>query len=97
MEQARAAWRQEFEKNLQKWQDMTEEQKNKYIHTVFKKFEETARENRQAALILFLKWLQSPQGAIAFPYLWKDEYRQTMIDIIYHAMRIFYKVVGVSV
>jgi len=87
-------WREEFQRKLSKWRELSPEAKHKAIVTIFKKFEEKAKGDKLKTLFEFMKWLQSPEGAIIFPYLWKDEYREVMIDIAYYSMRIFYKVLG---
>jgi hypothetical protein len=48
------------------------------------------------AALEFLRWLRSPDGALAWPYIWRDEYRQTMIDITYHMMNIVHKIIILS-
>ena len=70
---------------------MTHEQRVEYIRQVFNALIETAKQDRMTALMEFIQWLRSPDGALAWPYLWKSEYRQIMVDIASHSLSIFHK------
>jgi len=70
---------------------MTHEQRVEYIRQVFNALIEVAKQDRTAALMEFIQWLRSPDGALAWPYLWEPEYRQIMVDIASHFLSIFHK------
>ena len=81
-------WESEFNKKLEVWKKMPHEKRVEYINSVFQKLIEKAKSDPMRAALDFLGWLNSPDGAIAWPYIWKDEYRKTMVDIGYYMIKI---------
>jgi len=65
---------------------MTDEDRKKYIDAVFARFKEMAGRDLIGAAIEFITWLRSPDGALAWPYLWKPEYVEQIRDITYYGM-----------
>lgn len=58
------------------------------------KFLEEAKKDRLMGLIKFSVWLRTEDGAIVYPWLFKEEYRPIMIDIAYYYLMAFEKIMG---
>jgi len=94
VEATQQKWQEEFEQKKQKWDKMTHEQRVAYIKTVFDRFLQKAAANPEQAAAEFMQWLISPDGALAWPYIWKPEYRLQMINITSKAYRLALKYLG---
>ena len=92
VKQYQTSWEQEFQRKKEKWFKMSHEQRVKYIKAVFQKLMEIAKEDKLRAGLEFLAWLRSPEGALAWPYLWRDEYKETMINVAYYGMNAVHKI-----
>ena len=84
-------WMAEFEQKKAKWEQMSHEQRVAYIKAVFDRLLNLAQTDPQKASEEFVKWLISPDGALAWPYIWKPKYRQLMIDITAKAYQLAVK------
>lgn len=62
------------------------------VKSILDYFTRRARENKFTALMLFNKWLASPDGAIIWPHLFKEEYRELAVDIAYYYLAIASKI-----
>lgn len=91
---AQEEWLGEFEEKKAKWERMTHEQRVAYIKAVFDRFLQKAAQNPQQTAAEFLQWLISPEGALAWPYIWKPEYRELAIRITSRAYQLALKYLG---
>jgi len=91
---AQEEWLREFEEKKAKWERMTHEQRVAYIKAVFDRFLQKAAQNPQQTAAEFLQWLISPEGALAWPYIWKPEYRELAIKITSRAYQLALKYLG---
>jgi len=86
------SWELEFQKKKEIWdKKLTHEQRVKYIMSVFNRIATISKNDPLQAGVEMLKWIRSPDGALAWPYIWKPEYRQRMIQITFHAMNVIHK------
>ena len=82
------AWMQEFEQKKAKWEKMTHEQRVAYIKATFARLKQEFARDPQAGLMKFMQWLISPEGSLAWPYIWKEPYRPYVIRITAKAYRL---------
>lgn len=87
VKQYQESWFREFRRLKAKWMKASEEKRREYIMSVFDRITQLAKEDPITAALEFVKWLRSPHGALAWPYLWKREYAPTMVDITYYALQ----------
>ena len=87
-------WQEDFEAKKAKWQGMSHEVRVKYITSVFDTFLKEFQNDPQKAGRDFMQWLISPEGALAWPYIWKPKYRKLMIDITSKAYQLALKFLG---
>jgi len=73
-----------LEWKLEWWKNLDKESKKTIIESIINQFIEEAKKNRAEATRKFLLWLKSDDGAIIFPWLFKEEYREIMVDIAYY-------------
>ncbi len=66
----------------------------KVIKAIMSRFVEEAKKDRVIGLIKFSVWLRTEDGAIVYPWLFKEEYRELMIDIAYYYLKAFEKILG---
>ena len=94
LKQYQDSWRAEFDEKGKVWfEHMTHEDRIEYIRQVFATFTEIARQDKGRALMEFIAWLRSPDGALAWPYLWKPEYRDVMTDVAAHFISVVHKLI----
>ena len=74
---------------LENWRELPEEAKVKVVKEILSYFRKRAEENPFEAFIEFVGWLASDEGAIIWPWIWKDEYRQIMIDVATAFLKLF--------
>jgi len=87
-------WMEEFQAKRAKWERMSHEARVKYIKAVFNTFLQKFAQDPQKAGVEFMQWLISPEGALAWPYIWKPRYRQLMINITSKAYQLALKYLG---
>lgn len=87
-------WMEEFNQKKTKWDKASHESKVKYIKTILDRFMRELEENPQQAAANFMQWLITPDGALAWPYIWKPEYRTLMISITSKAYMLAVKYLG---
>jgi len=71
-----------------KWKELPDEEKYRIIREILDYFTKRSRESPALAFIEFNTWLASGDGAIIWPWLWKREYREVMIEIAYYYLKI---------
>jgi len=81
------------QEKLSKWLSLPKEEKVKIIKEILNYFVNEAKENRVVALTEFLAWLASEDGAIVYPWMWKEKYRVVMIDIAANVLRVVNRVI----
>ena len=79
---------------VEKWKSLPKERKMEIIKEVFDYFISEARENKLVALTEFTAWLASDDGAIIFPWMWKEKYRDVMIDVAANYLRIINELIN---
>lgn len=84
-------WNEEFEKKLHVWRSLSKEERDKVVEKVLEKFQQLASKDPRVAGIEFYKWLSSPDGAIVWPYLFREEFRGIIVDITRHLLEIAHK------
>ena len=87
-------WQEDFEAKKAKWERLSHEQRVKYIQSVFQTFMREFQADPRKAGQDFMQWLISPEGALAWPYIWKPQYRELMIDITSKAYQLALKFLG---
>jgi len=93
LKQYQKSWQEDFEQRSKIWfEQMSHEDRINYIKGVFNNLMTIAQEDPAKGFFEFLAWLRSPDGALAWPYMWKEEYRQTMVRIAYHFMNAAHKI-----
>jgi len=75
-------------RKLELWLSLPDEVKARAVRDVMEYFRRRAGENPLAAWAEFSAWLKSEDGAVMWPWLWKPEYREVMIDIAVNYIRI---------
>lgn len=92
LKQYQDSWQSEFEAKSKVWyEQMTHEARIEYIKQVFNTLLEIAKQDKIAAFMEFIMWLRSPDGALAWPYMWKEEYRKTMVEVASHFISVVHK------
>ena len=66
---------------------MRPEERAELVRRVMKRFIEMARRDRRAAALAFLAWLQTEDGAVLYPLMFKERYRVLMVDIAYYTLK----------
>ena len=79
-------------KLLQDWLELPQEKKDEIIRNIINHFMELSKEDGMKAGVEFIRWLASPEGAIVFPWIWKEQYREIMIDIAEQMLNLFMKI-----
>ena len=70
------------------WDRLSDRQKEQYVRTVIRKLMEIARKDPVGAYVETITWLVSPEGALAWQWMWKPEYAEIMRWIGYWAIRL---------
>jgi len=77
---------------LDKWRKLDEKTKKAIAKSYVEYFIKLAKENSLHAWAIFTSWLASNEGMIIWPWLWKPEYRDIMIEIAYYYLLIISKI-----
>ncbi len=77
---------------LQEWIELPQEKKDEIIRNIINHFLEVSKEDKTKAAIQFIKWISSPEGAMIYPWIWKEPYREVMIDIAEQMLILFSKI-----
>lgn len=82
-------------KKLEKWRSLPHEKKVEKLREALEYFKRVAeREGPLVASLRFARWAVTEDGAIMIPWMWKEEYRPLMTEIVYTAVEILVKMLG---
>lgn len=85
---------QRVKEKIEKFNSLPREAKVKAIKSILDYFIKLSEiENKMVAWAKFNEWLASEDGAIVFPHIFKEEYRDLIIDITYYYLLITSKIV----
>lgn len=83
-----------IKEKIDKFNSLPKEAKVKVIKSILDYFVKLSeKENKIIAWAKFNEWLASEDGAIVFPHIFKEEYRDLIIDITYYYLLITSKIV----
>jgi len=91
LEEYSRQWNSEFQRKLERWKNLTPEQRYKAIIKLLSYFEAKAKESPLVAGIEFYAWLSSPDGAIVWPAIFRPEFRSVIVDITKYLLMIIHR------
>ena len=84
-------------RKLEKWRSLPHEKKVEKLREALEYFKKVAeRDGALVASLKFAKWAMTEDGAIMIPWMWREEYRPLMTEIVYTAVEIVAKMFGVK-
>ena len=82
-------------RKLEKWRSLPHEKKVEKLREALEYFKKVAeKEGPLVASLRFAKWAMTEDGAIMIPWMWRKEYRPLMTEIVYTAVEILAKMLG---
>ena len=67
---------------------MSDERRREYVEAVWRTLMRKAETDPAGAYVDAVLWLCSPEGALAWPWMWRREYRKIMVEIGYWLIRL---------
>jgi len=82
-------------RKLEKWRSLPHEKKVEKLREALEYFRRVAeKEGPLVASLRFARWAVTEDGAIMIPWMWKEEYRPLMTEIVYTVVEITAKILG---
>ena len=79
----------EGETNIKEvWLKLPDSTKRKVAARIADHFKKRIEEDSMMGAMEFLQWLSSDEGALVWPWLWRREYQDVMIDLAVNAMKL---------